>query len=145
VAGTTLHAQSRSSRGQTSVTLGFGGDLREFTALSDLATQRTSVTVGGWDVAGKSALAIEATDSAISSELGNDESGVSILKSALGDRKEGVTHGVPAGQQEAQARAEAYFRTLAPVRDRPRRRHAARQPARRRLGRPQRARHALQR
>jgi phage protein D len=58
-------------------------------------------------------LSIDASDSAISSEVGNDDSGVSILKNALGERKEAIAHGVPIDQQEAQARAEACFRSLA--------------------------------
>lgn len=111
--GKTLHAAARSSRSGTAKQLAFGRELREFSALADLAGQRTSVTVGGWDVPGKSALSAEATDSAISSELNGDDSGVSILKSALGDRKDAIAHGVPINQQEAQARADAYFRGIA--------------------------------
>jgi phage protein D len=38
---------------------------------------------------------------------------VSILKNKLGDRKEAIAHGVPVTQQEAQARADAYFRGIA--------------------------------
>lgn len=114
VEGTTLHAQPRPARGGGGpVRLTYGNQLREFQVLSDLAHQRTSVRVGGWDVAGKSALSVEATDSVISSEVGNDDSGVSILKSALGERKEGLAHGVPVTQQEAQARAESHFRSIA--------------------------------
>ncbi len=114
VEGRTLHAQPRPARGGAApVRLAYGSQLREFQALADLAHQRTSVTVGGWDVAGKSALSVEASDAAISSEVGQDESGVSILQSALGERKEAVAHGAPVTQEEARARAESYFRTLA--------------------------------
>lgn len=111
--GQTLHATARAGRSGTSRRLALGRELREFSALADLAGQRTSVTVGGWDVAGKSALAAQATDSAISGEVGGDESGVSILQSALGERKEAIAHGVPINEQEAQARADAHFRGLA--------------------------------
>ena len=113
VEGTTLHAKARGSRGTHSVRMALGRELREFSALSDLAGQRSSVIVGGWDVSSKQGLSVEATDSAISSEVGNDESGVSILKNALGERKEAIAHGVPVDQQEAQARAEACFRSIA--------------------------------
>ena len=34
-------------------TLTLGNQLREFSVLADLAQQRTKLTVGGWDVAGK--------------------------------------------------------------------------------------------
>jgi phage protein D len=111
--GRTLHADTRAGRGGSAKRLAYGRELREFSALADLAGQRTSVTVGGWDVSGKSALSAEATDSAISGEVGGDESGVSILKAKLGDRKEPIAHSVPINQQEAQARADAYFRGIA--------------------------------
>ncbi len=114
VEGRTLRAQPRTARAAASpVRLRYGGQLREFQVLADLAHQRTSVTVGGWDVSGKSALSVEATSSAIQSELGNDESGVSILGDTIGDRKDAVAHGVPVTHEEARARAEACFRTFA--------------------------------
>ncbi len=114
VEGQTLRAQARTGRGSAApVRLTYGNQLREFQALADLAHQRTKVKVGGWDVSGKAALNVEATDSAISSEVGRDASGVSILKDTIGDRNEAVTHTVPVTEEEARARAEAYFRTLA--------------------------------
>jgi Bacteriophage probable baseplate hub protein len=108
-----LHAAPRSGRGQTSVRLVYRRELREFSALSDLAGQRTTVAVNGWDVASKTALTYEATDAAISSEVGSQESGVSILTSALGERKESIAHGMPVTSDEARARAEAHFRLIA--------------------------------
>ena len=73
----------------------YGKELREFTVIAELGGQRTRVCVNGWDVAGKSALQHEATESAISSELNGDTSGASILQAALGDRKEALAHTVP--------------------------------------------------
>jgi phage protein D len=108
-----LHAKPRSARGQASVSLVYRRELREFSALSDLAGQRTTVSVNGWDVATKAALTHEATDSAISSEVTGQESGVSILKSAIGERKEAIAHGMPVTSEEARARAESYFRLIA--------------------------------
>jgi phage protein D len=105
-----LRASPRSGRGGASITLGFGNELREFTVLADLAHQRTSISVTGWDVNGKSALVETATDSVVSSELGGGKSGPSLLSSALGDRKETVTRTVPLTSQEARARVEAAFR-----------------------------------
>lgn len=113
VEGSTLHAKARASRASSTVRMTLGRELREFSALSDLAGQRSSVTVGGWDVSSKQALSVDASESAISSEVGGDDSGVSILKNALGERKEAMVHGVPIDQQEAQVRAEACFRALA--------------------------------
>lgn len=111
--GNTLNAKSRANRNGGTVELGYGNDLREFTVIADLAGQRTSVAVNGWDVSGKSGLQYEATDAAISSELNGDKSGVSILRSALGERKEALAHTVPLNSGEAQAQAEAFFKMSA--------------------------------
>jgi Bacteriophage probable baseplate hub protein len=109
----TLHVKSRTNRSNMTVRMTFGAGLREFTALADLAKQRTSVQVSGWDVSSKSALLHESTESVINSEVGSDTSGVSILGSTLGSRKETVAHGVPLGSDEARARADAYLRSVA--------------------------------
>lgn len=106
----TLHAASRSDRAGETIELSHGAQLREFSALADLAGQRTSVTVSGWDVSAKDTLSYEADDSVIGSELNGDTSGVSILSSALGDRKETLAHTMPLTSNEAQSYAEAFFR-----------------------------------
>jgi phage protein D len=111
--GSTLNAKSRSNRNAGTLKMSYGKELREFTVLADLAGQRTSVAVNGWDVAGKSAIQYEATESVISNELNGDASGTSILQSALGQRKEALAHTVPLNSQEAQAEAEAFFRMSA--------------------------------
>jgi Bacteriophage probable baseplate hub protein len=57
VDGTTLNAKPRTGRtGGTAITLGYGNELRELTVIADLAGQRSSVTVSGWDVAEKQAI-----------------------------------------------------------------------------------------
>jgi phage protein D len=111
--GSTLKASTRANRRGNAIELTMGHELRSFTALADLANQRSTVSANGWDVAGKSALKYDADDSVISSELNGDTSGVSILKSALGERKEAVAHAVPLNSQEAQAIAESYFKSCA--------------------------------
>lgn len=114
VDGTTLRAKPRTDRnGGSPLKLTYGADLLEFSALADLAHQRTSVFVNGWDVAGKKALQYEATDSVLGSELNGDRSGASILNSAFGQRKEALAHTVPLTAEEAQASAESFFRTTA--------------------------------
>jgi uncharacterized protein len=113
MAGGTLHAKSHSKRSGAALHLAFGRELRTFSALSDLAGQRTGVSVSGWDVSSKAALTHEAGESAISAELGGDVSGVSILQSAFGVRKEAVAHSMPLNGEETQARAEAYFKASA--------------------------------
>ena len=113
MAGNTFNAKSHSSRAGETLQMTYGNQLREFTVLADLAMQRTSVAVNGWDVSSKSGLQYEATDSAISSELNGDKSGVSILQSAFGARKEALAHTVPLNSEEAQYEAEAFFRISA--------------------------------
>ena len=111
--GAKLFAQLRSKRNNGTVKLNYGGELREFNALADLAGQRTAVAVNGWDVKAKSGLKYEATDQVVSAELNGDTSGISILKSMFGERKEALAHTVPLTSQEAQVEAEAVLRMTA--------------------------------
>src|SRR6185295_7330638 len=103
--GNNLNAKAHTGRNGADLQMTYGNELREFTVLADLAMQRTSVAVNGWDISSKSALTYEATESAISSELNGDTSGVSILQSALGARKEALAHTVPLNQEEARHEA----------------------------------------
>jgi hypothetical protein len=68
--------------------------------------------VNGWDVSGKTGIQFEAKDDVVSSEVNGDLSGARILNSALGARKQAIAHAVPLNSSEAQAEAEAYFRTF---------------------------------
>lgn len=111
--GSTLNAKSHTGRDAGTLELTYGGNLREFSVVADLAQQRTSVTVGGWDTGSKSAAKYEATESAVQGELGDTTSGASLLSSALGDRKEAIAHTVPFTNEEARAEAESYFRRMA--------------------------------
>jgi phage protein D len=111
--GNTLNARSHTKRNGGTLQMTYGNELREFSVLADLAGQRSSVTVNGWDVSSKSGLQYEATDSIISGELNGDTSGASILASALGQRKEALVHTVPLSSREAQAEAEAFFKISA--------------------------------
>ena len=113
VAGSSLNAQTRARRAGTPFTLTYQQGLRAFTVLADLASQRTAVSVNGWDVASKSALTHEATDSVLGAELNGDASGASILASAIGARKDSVSHQVPLSDSEARAEAEAIFKMAA--------------------------------
>lgn len=106
----TLHVQARGNRNGGTIQIGFGNQLREFNVLADLAHQRTSVSVSGWDVSGKQAIKHEAPSSIMSSELGSDTDGASILSGKLAARKEQIAHAVPITAAEAQARAEAIFK-----------------------------------
>lgn len=111
--GSTLNAKSHANRNGDTLQLTYNTELREFSVLADLANQRTSVSVSGWDVSSKDRAGYEADDSVISGELGGDTSGASILSSKFGDRKEALAHTVPFTNGEAQAQAEAYFKMQA--------------------------------
>lgn len=113
MAGSTLLARPRSDRSGASLRLGHGNELREFTVLADLAGQRSSVTVSGWDVAGKQAIRETAGEASTRGELNGGQGGSSVLRSALGDRGESVVHAVPLDGREAQARAETLYKRIA--------------------------------
>jgi uncharacterized protein len=115
MAGKTLNAKPRTERsnGKGAFQMTYGKELHEFTVLADLATQRSTISVNGWDVRAKSALQHEASESVVSGELNGDASGASILATALAARKEAVSHTVPLSSQEAQATAESYYRAMA--------------------------------
>jgi phage protein D len=108
-----LVVKSRSKRNNGTVKLNYGGELEQITVTADLATQRTSVTVNGWDVSGKAKLTHEATEQAVSNELNGDTSGISILKNSFGERKESIAHTVPMTAREAQTVAESMLRMTA--------------------------------
>ena len=113
VEGATLRAQPRERRQGGSVELTYGRGLFAFSALADLAEQRTALTVGGWDVETKEGIAAEATEDAVRGELNGFRSGPALLAEAFGQRPERVVHLAPASETEAQAVADAEFRTLA--------------------------------
>lgn len=107
-----LNVKARAKRGKNTLKLKYGAQLREFCVKADLANQRTSVTASGWDVASKKEIKFEAKETVISSELGNDESGIGILKKAFGERKESIAHSAPINGQDAQYLAESFMKTL---------------------------------
>lgn len=109
----TLHAATRAQRGGTNINLTHGAGLREFTVLADLSHQATSIFASGWDVAAKEVINEQAGDDVISAELGQDESGASILRTAFGERKQTHAHTAPASASEARDMATARFRDMA--------------------------------
>ncbi len=109
----TLYAQARSRRSTGNVTLTYGQKLLEFSVLADLAGQRTSLTVSGWDVAAKEGIEYEAAESAIQGELNGSRSGSRVLQNAFGQRAERIVHMLPFTNKEAQFLAEAHYRTMA--------------------------------
>lgn len=113
IAGDTLHAQARGRRQTGELSLTHGQGLIEFSVLADLAQQRSSLTVSGWDVSAKEAIEYEAGEAAISSELNGNQGGGTILEEALAPRPERIVHLVPLTGEEAQSLAEANYRRVA--------------------------------
>jgi phage protein D len=109
----TLSVKRHAARDGGRLRLVHGSKLVEFTVLADLAGQRSSVTVTGWDVSSKQELKEQADDSSLGAELGDLVSGASVLRNALAERKEMVTTTVPGVSREARVRAEALFRQTA--------------------------------
>ena len=110
VESNTLHAQARGRRQHEDVTLTFGQRLQEFSVLADLAEQCTSLTVSGWNVDAKAGIEHEADETTIRSELNGDQSGSSLLQSAIGERKDQLVHTLPLTDEEAQFMAQASYR-----------------------------------
>jgi phage protein D len=106
----TLRVVGHARRRTGTVSYRYGNELTDFTVIADLAGQRSSVTVTGWDVAGKRALSERADDGALGAELGSAQSGASVLGTALATRNETVARTTPHNIDEARARAEAVFR-----------------------------------
>jgi len=106
-----LHAATRPQRREGEpVELIYGANVRTFTALADLAHQRTKFVVSGWEVGGKSPLKAEAAADTLSSETAGGESGAAVLESAFGERIETLAHSVPVTADEARSVAEAAAR-----------------------------------
>jgi phage protein D len=110
VEGSTLHVQTRSRRRGASLTLTYGQTLHELQISADLAQQRTSLRVSGWDVDGKAAIDEEATDACLGGELAGGTSGAATLRQVFGEKVERIVHTLPLSTAEARARAEACFR-----------------------------------
>lgn len=108
-----LHVRRRASRTEAGLELVHGARLRNFDVTADLAHQRTMVVCGGWDVAGKTAIAAQAGADAIASEAGAGLSGPAVLQQALGERKDTVAHCVPLDDAGARAIAAAHLRAMA--------------------------------
>lgn len=110
----TLHVAPRASRsGGSPVMLVYRNQLREFTAIADLSSQRTSVTVSGWDVSAKREISETADDGDLGGEASSGDSGASLLSSKLAQRKESILASAPVTSAEAHERAKDVFLRIA--------------------------------
>ena len=124
VDGTTLNAKSRTSRGGTPKELKHGQRAARLQRLADLAMQRTSVAVNGWDVAGKQAIEARGDRRGHQRRAGRrrERRRRFFRRSSARARRRWRTPS-RSTVSEAQAEAEAFFkRARAALRRRPRRR-----------------------
>lgn len=113
VEGEELKAETRSRRRHDVVTLNHGDNLREFSVLADLAHQRTSVTVSGWDPMVKLPIEFIATEAVMGIELAGNLGGGATLTSSFGTREERIVHQTPFSIDEARNLAQAQYRNNA--------------------------------
>jgi phage protein D len=114
VEGDALFAQARGRRrAAADVELTYGRGLREVEIIADLANQRTTVKVSGWDVGAKESITEIAAEDAIRGELNGGISGSAVLSATFGERPEQIVHSVPLSSSEAMTVAEANYRALA--------------------------------
>ena len=105
----TLHMASRDRRQGNAITLIQGNDLEAVQLRADLAHQRSSVTVGGFDVQDKDSIDEDADASLVAAEAGNGRHGPSILASSLGERASFRVRDVPLNDEQARAWAKAHM------------------------------------
>jgi phage protein D len=107
VVGSELHVAPRSEVRRGTVELKLYSELRGVRVLADLAHQFTQVTVTGWDpVAGQR---ISKSSTGAHSGPGSGRTGADLLRQAIGERLEHISHLVAATNAEAQALADAHF------------------------------------
>ena len=105
--GDTLCFKARTSRTSTSLTLVQGGDLTSVRLRADLAHQRTSVKVSGYDASSRDQIEEESGGDAIQSEASGGTTGPDLLQRALGEAVSHRVRTVPLVGGEAQAFAKA--------------------------------------
>jgi phage protein D len=86
VEGGTLNFKSRANRTGTSLTLVRGNELIAVRARADLAHQRTSITVSGYDADARDGIEDRAGSDVVQAEVSGGRSGPDILQQAFGER-----------------------------------------------------------
>lgn len=108
-----LHLAPRPARaGSASIELAYGSTLLGFDVRADLALQRSSLTVSGWNPRDKAAICEAADAAVLSAELNGGDSGAALVTRAIGDRPDTVAHLNPSDAGEARAVAESWLRQI---------------------------------
>ena len=103
----TLHFQSRGHRSTPDITLVQGNHLISSQIRADLAHQRSTVAVSGYDADGRQAISEEAGVDAILAEVPGGRVGPALLDRALGERKSFLVRAAPLTTTEADEWARA--------------------------------------
>lgn len=111
--GETLGFQTRANRTGTDLTLVRGNQLMIAQIRADLAHQRTSVHISGYDSRERDVIDEQADNSAIQSEISGGKTGPDILKSAFGERVSHRVRDTPLTSTEASDWATAEMRRRA--------------------------------
>jgi len=103
----TLHMATRGNRNGNQLTLIQGNDLLALEARADLAQQRTSVKVGGFDAKEQDSIDHEAAANVVAAEVTSGKHGPSVLSQAFGDRVSYRVRDVPLEDAQATSLANA--------------------------------------
>jgi phage protein D len=88
IEGDTLHLATRDRRQGSRLTLIQGNNLLEARIAADLAHQRATVRVGGYDDAGQDKIDEEAGADAVAAEAQGNRHGIEVLQRALGEDRD---------------------------------------------------------
>lgn len=112
-AGTTVHFATRDRRAGPAVTLAQGKDLLTVSLRADLAHQRGTVGVSGFDAQARERIDVVAARSAVTGEIAGGRSGLDVLEQTGGTQTDQCSTLTPVTGAEARAWAEADLRTRA--------------------------------
>jgi uncharacterized protein len=107
--GNTLGFKTRAKRSGSEITLVQGNTLLDAELRADLAQQRDTVAVSGFDADRADRVESEASASVIQREVTGGRTGVSVLGSSLGARHGARVRQVPINADQAKAWAEADY------------------------------------
>jgi uncharacterized protein len=102
-----LHVAPRNDTARGELTLALYSQLASARVVTDLAQQRTEVSVAGWD--GERGERVSATSRGVQLAPGEGKTGAELLQDALGARSEHLGHVAVATKEEAKAVADALF------------------------------------
>lgn len=105
----TLHMASRDKRQGNRLTLIQGNDLEAVQLRADLAHQRSTVVVGGFDAQQAEAIEERADTSIVDGETSGGRNGLSLLTSAFGERTSYRVRDVPLNSEQAASLAKAHM------------------------------------